>query len=318
MEISTLLAALGILATVVFGFLSIELFKRKKNPGKITMLKQSTIGLFNNIAKNFDEISILYKDEPIKENVIYLKACFVNDGDIDIDGSVVEKTVNLNLKEGFRWIKSKVTNASPELKSDSLISENKQDLKFNFGLVRKKEFFQFEALIEIDNSEIDADDIYENIEISHRIANTQKINVTALLSDEQLTRKKKKMKSFGFMIGFQFLLLAGMFLVQTLYIKDAPIYYKSTNGVTYSVKAKSDEKIKLKDIDSKEKSTITITEFQTPNKYIPFVPQQTLWEKLESTAYIIPLLLILLVVFIGGEYIELRKSNKFYNIFDGK
>ncbi len=58
-DLSTFLTILGVILTAIFGFLSIDLIKRKKNPGKLTLVKQSTLGLFNNIAKNFDEISIL-------------------------------------------------------------------------------------------------------------------------------------------------------------------------------------------------------------------------------------------------------------------
>lgn len=317
-DLSTFLAILGLIATVIFGILSVDLFKRKRNPGKLSLVKQSTLGLFNNIAKNFDEISILYKAEPIKENVIYLKASFINDGDIDIEGKTVEKTLNLELENDLKWIKSKVTQTSPELISTSEILEDKQNLRFNFGLIRKREYFQFEALIETNDSKIDADDIYEKIKISHRIANTQKVNVTSLLSEEQLDRKKKNIKSFGFMMGFQLLIVIVVLLIQQLYFKEAPIYYEASDGISYIVKAKTDESIQLKNIESKEKTTISIAEFQKPEKFKPYIPTQTFWEKLESTAYMIPLLIILMLVIIGGEYWELRKSKKYYMLYDLK
>ena len=315
-DLSTFLTILGIILTAIFGFLSIDLIKRKKNPGKLTLVKQSTLGLFNNIAKNFDEISILYKAEPIKENVIYLKASFLNDGDIDIDGKTVEKTLNLELKNDLKWIKAKVTQTSPELICNSEILETKQNLRFNFGLMRKREFFQFEALVETNDSKIEADDIYENILISHRIANTQKVNITSLLSEEQIVRKKKKMKSMGFTIGMEFIVVLAALMFQLLYLKDAPIYYKNTAGQSFTVKAKSNENIQLKNNDSKEKTIISVQDFQTPNKYIPFIPKQTLWDKIEMNAYMITLFVLLVLFIVGSEYWELRKSKKFYSIFE--
>lgn len=318
MDFSTFLTILGLIATVIFGILSIDLFKRKRNPGKLTLVRQSTLGLFNNISKNFEEISILYKAEPIKENVIYLKASFINDGDIDIEGKAVEKTLNLELEKDLKWIKSKVTQTSPELISTSEILEDKQNLRFNFGLIRKREFFQFEALIETNNSKIDADDIYDKIRISHRISNTQKVNVTSLLSEEQLDRKKKKMISFVFASGFQLLAVIVFILVQHLYFKDAPIFYKGSDGNSYLVKAKTDASIQLKNIVSKQKTAISLAEFQKPEEFKPFIPTQTFWEKIESTAYMIPLLIILMLLIIGSEYWELRKSKKYYMLFDVK
>jgi len=316
LDLSTFLTIIGTIATLVFGFLSIDLFKRKKNPGKLIIVKQTAIGLFNNIAKNFDEISIQYKGAPIKENVLYIKAGILNDGDIDIDGKSVEKTLNLSLKDNLKWIKAKVTHSSPELKCKTEIGEEDKSLKFDFGLIRRNEFFQFEALIETNDSSVQAEDIYDNIIISHRIPNTQKVITTSLLSEEQIVRKKKKMKSFGINIGAQFLGVVFLFFFQILYIRDAPILYKTIDGQEFKVTAKSDESIQLKNNITKEEKIISINEFKTPQKYIPFIPRQTFWQKITATGYIIPVLLIFIIIFIGSEYWELKKAKKYYKLFD--
>jgi len=318
LDISTFLTIIGTIATLVFGFLSIDLFKRKKNPGKLILVKQTEIGLFNNIAKNFDEISIQYKGAPIKENVLYIKAGILNDGDIDIDGKLVEKTLYLSLKDNLKWIKAKVTHSSSELKCQTEIVEEEKSLKFNFGLIRRNEFFQFEALIETNDSIIEAEDIYDNITISHRIANTQKVITTSLLSEEQIVRKKKKMKSIGINIGLQFLLIISLFLFQILYIKEAPILYKTIDGQEFKVTAKSDESIKLKNSKTKEEKIISINDFKTPQKYTPFIPKQTFWEKITATGYIIPVFIIMFIMFIGTEYWELKRAKKYYKLFDIK
>lgn len=315
-DLSTFLAVLGVIATVIFGVLSIDLFKRKRNPGRLTLVKQSTIGLFNNIAKNFDEISILYKSEPIKENVVYIKASILNDGDIDIDGKTVERTLNLHLKSNLKWIKAKVTKTSPELICNSEINGEKQNLQFNFGLIRKREFFQFEALIETDNPNIEAEEIFSRISISHRIADTQKVHITSLLSEEQVVRKKKKLRTFGLTMGVQFLGIMVILLIQLLYFKDLPIYYKNPNGEAFVARAKGSEIIQLRNISSKEKISITIKEFQAGENYNPYIPKQTTWERIKSSAFMIPLVLIMFLYLIVADYLELRKTYKYYNIFN--
>jgi hypothetical protein len=315
MDTTTFLAILGIVATFIFGFLSIDLFKRKKNPGKLTLIKHSVIGLFNNIAKNFDEISIQYKGEAIKENVIYLKASIINDGDLDIDGKTIEKTINLNLKTELKWIKAKVTETSPDLNCETIIENNQSDLKFNFGLIRKKEFFQFEALIETLKKEQKAENIFDEITITHRIANTQKIKRAILLSEEQMVKKKKKMKSFAINVGTQFLIVFGLLLAQIFYFKSAPIQYKSKENITYEAKATSDNQIKLTDTKTDKEIYVLIDEFQKEGNYIPFIPNQTFLEKIKGFYYILPVMLILLLVLTGWEYMELRKSYKLYDIF---
>ena len=119
MDFSILEIIFGILSTIAIALI-FDLIGRKRYPGKLTLVKQSSIGLFNNIAKNFEEISIKYKGEPIKENIIYIEASFLNDGDIDIDGSRDEKSVTLNLKEGLKWIKAEITNRSPGFRAPTL------------------------------------------------------------------------------------------------------------------------------------------------------------------------------------------------------
>lgn len=314
MDTSLVLSIIGLIATIVFGFLSIVLFRRKKYPGKLTLVKQSVLGLFNDIAKNFAEIGILYKGDAIKENVIYLKACFINDGDMDIDGNTVEKTISLRLNSKLKWIKSVVSKSSQDLACSPEISSDLSELKFNFGLIRKKEFFQFEALIETLQKDLTAEDIFENITITHRIANTQKIKIETLLDDEQMKRKRRKMKSFMINVGLQLLVFIGIIVVQLFYFKSAPIQYTDKNGNKYEAKATTDGDIKLTNVKNDTESIIPISEFQKVESYKPFIPNQSFWEEVKSIRYILPILVILMLLVIGMEYYELRKSNKIYDI----
>jgi hypothetical protein len=318
MDTTTLLTILSIIATIVFGFLSIDLFKRKKNPGKLTLVKHSIIGLFNNIAKNFDEISMLYKSAPIKENVIYIRASIINDGDIDIEGDKVEKTINLKLDDGFFWIKSKITDKSSELFCENEINDTKSELEFNFGLIRKREHFQFEALIETENKDYKADDIFEKINISHRIANTQKVKQYFLLSEKQKKKKKKRILYSSLTFGAQIVFITVALIVQVYYFKAAPILYKTVDNIVYKAKATSDMKIELTNVDADTDTIISINEFQLANKYIPIIPKQTFIEKFKSAIYFLPILVLLVLILNGWEYLEVRKTNKINDILNQK
>lgn len=317
MDISLTLSILGIIATIGFGFLSIDLFRRRKYPGKLTLVKQMEIGLFNNIAQNFEEITISYKGNPIKENVIYLKSSIINDGDIDVDGSKLEKTLTLKLEEGLKWIKAKVTGYSKDLICNGEINTDQSELRFNFGLIRKKEHFQFEALVETTNAKQKAEDIYENIEILHRIPNTQKVKQISVLSEEQITKKKKRIKTLSLISGSYIIFSIITVLMMRLFFYDAPIYYES-DGVQYSVETTSGNKIELTNLLTDVKRIITIQEFQNKDNYQPYIPNQTFWEKIVDFKYLVPIMLLIIFFAVGTEYLELRKSNKLYNIFIDK
>jgi len=316
MDTSLLLTIIGLIATLVFGFLSIDLFKRKKYPGRITLVQHSIISLFNNISKNFEEISIQYKNEPIKENVVYLKATFINDGDIDIDNNSIEKPITIELKEGLKWIKSKVTEVSSGLSCNSLINDSGTALEFNFKLFRRKEFIQFEALIEIGDPKYKASDVYDNLTINHRIANTHKIQLTSLLNEEQMKKKKGKIKSNTLTYSIYFVVMIVVLFIELFYLKNTELHYITPTNIEFKASPKSDNTIEIKNIKTGEKKSISLTEFQDKENYKPITPPMTVSQKMKESIYILPFFCLILILMIGLDYYELRKANKIYNILN--
>lgn len=55
----------GVIATFVFGVLSIYLVKVRRYPGHLTFIQEQIIGLFDSIVKNFPQISITYDTKNI-------------------------------------------------------------------------------------------------------------------------------------------------------------------------------------------------------------------------------------------------------------
>ncbi len=60
MDISNVLGALGLVATVIFGFLSVYIVLRRRYPGRITFVQQEALGLVDTIIKNFPQINLHY------------------------------------------------------------------------------------------------------------------------------------------------------------------------------------------------------------------------------------------------------------------
>ena len=83
MDFNTIISIIGIIATLVFGILSIDLFKRKKYPGKITYVNIYFVNLLNSIANNFKDLQLFLKNQAINTNIIYIKGAFINNGDIE-------------------------------------------------------------------------------------------------------------------------------------------------------------------------------------------------------------------------------------------
>lgn len=321
MDTSLLLTIIGLIATFVFGFLSIDLFKRKRYPGKVTFVKQSSISLFNSIVKNFDEISILFEQKPIKENLIYIKGCFINDGDIDIEGEKIEKPISVTIPENYNWVNCKITDTSSDLKCGYQIKDAKT-LQFEFGLFRKNEFYQIEAIIEATEDKEKHDSIFEELKFTHRISQTQKIIVTNLLSENEMKRRKGRIKRNLWVTGLQLLVPTIVSIILFVFLKSAELHYKevgtANTTIEYKATPKRDNTVELEDIATGEEKTISIVEFQDKNKYSPFIPSKTIWQRIVESWYVLVIWLVMVIVFVGFDYWELRKSNKIYGILKNR
>lgn len=318
MDISIILTIIGLLATFVFGFLSIDLFKRKRYPGKITFVKQSSIGLFDSFVKNFNEIAILFDEKPIKDNLIYIKGCFINDGDIDIEGEKIEKPICIELPEKYSWVNCKITDTTKNLFSDYKISNDK-DVELKFGLFRKGEFIQIEALIQASHEINNDDNIFDLMKFSHRISQTQKITTTNLLSENQIKKKKGKIIQRVWSTAIQMILPFILSIILFVFLKSAEINYRSIESgktVEYKATPKRDGIVELVNIITDEEKSISITDFQDKSKYLPFIPEKTLWQKIKQSWFIVPVWFVLILIFGLLDYWEVRKSNKIYGILN--
>lgn len=315
-----ILTIVGLIATFVFGFLSIDLFKRKQYPGKITFVKQSSIGLFDSFVKNFNEISILFEEKPIKDNLIYVKGCFINDGDIDIEGAKIEKPICIELPEKYSWVNCKITDTTQNLFSDYKI-ENEKNVFINFGLFRKGEFIQIEALIQASHDINNDDNIFDKIKFTHRISQTQKITTTNLLSESQIKKKKGKAIQAILSTAIQILIPFIIIIIFFIFFKSAEINYRSyEKGIINEYKAnpKRDGVVELKNLLTDEVKTISIKNFQDKSKYLPFIPKKTIWQKLMESWYLVPFWLTAVTIIVLLDFWEVRKSNKIYQILNKK
>jgi hypothetical protein len=314
MDNSTIIGIIGVVATLVFGFLSFDLFKRKKYPGKITYVKLSLIDLLNNVANNFKEIKLLHNDSPIKKNIIYIKGALLNNGDIDINGQLTEKDISAQLPENCKWLDIKATEFSEGLSVDINITNDNKAI-FKFDLFRKSEFVQFEGLIEVKEIELSADNIESGIVFNHRIENTSKIEKKNLLTKKEI--KKKKKNAIVFSIGFLLILLvfASTFIFNVFGTKSEKVFFtknNSANNEFYQIRLK-DSMVELNPISTNiEEFSIPIKEFNIT--YKASEKQLTFWEKFKEEYWILSLQFGLLLILVIWELLDINKAKRLSRI----
>lgn len=316
MDKSAILGAVGILATIVFGFLSIDLFKRKKYPGKITYIKFNLIDLLNSVANNFSEIEVLHNKIPINKNIIYIKGALVNSGDIDINRKLAEKDISMNLPEGCKWLNIKSTKFSEGLNVNVFIEDEKR-ASFAFDLFRKNEFVQFEGLIEAESKDISSALIDSELEFFHRIENTSRIDIKNLLSPNQI--KKKKKTAIIYSIGlFLMIITISLTLIFNLFgTKKEPIYFRekgSNSAIFYEVSKSNNNEVRLKSKNSESELVLTIEDFN--NRFIASKDELTLWQKFKDTYWLIALQLASFLLLVLWELFEIRSAKRLSKIFE--
>ena len=263
MDLNNLIGIAGFLATIIFGWLSIGLYNRKKYPGKISYVKLAVVNLLNDIANNFKDIKLLHDNHPIKNNLVYLKGAFINNGDIDIKTSIGENSITLSLPTDYKWVDFTITSHSDDLDCKiSQMPENKK--KISFDIFKKDEFIIFEGLIDAPQK-IESDSFDSIVKFNHRIENTSKINVETILDAKSLKSKSFMRKMLGGYIILGLLLCVLAFMMHD----GSPLRYHNfmeNMGTDYSASITPQNEIVLKETSNNFFSNIFWEIFDTPIK----------------------------------------------------
>lgn len=300
MGLSMFLGLLGIIITIIIGVTGIIYAYRIRNIPKITFLEQDFFSLFKSIIKNMDGINITFENVQINPSLLMLKASFINNGTVDIDSSIVHEPLKIKLPENCKWKRIKITKTSPNVNVNFKMSDFITE--FDWDLLKKSEYFSFDALIEIiDNPKepIEVDNEYieklsEKISISHRITNLEKTNKENLYSIMKSKKLKKLMPQLIILIIMGFLILILTFAFPDQSLKDTHYIIKDLKNNDMEIKLiyLKNDNILIKSIDNEYKEELTADEFV--KKYN--IPLKVVDNKM---FLYVSLLFALLIIFMG-------------------
>jgi hypothetical protein len=208
-SIDTVLAMVGLLVTIFLGYLGLKYTLKYRKKTEIIFLKNSSISLFKTIVKNLDDIEINYQGKKINENLILFKGTFFNNGNIDIEKSIIHKPLEIELPKNYNWVMHKLIDSSEGLEINSSLADNK--LIFKWDLLKEGEYFTFDSLVEYqtDKDDLDKSDVgkklLKNIKINHRITDLKNV------SKENSIPRPMGLGGFIFFSIFLLGLVAGVF-----------------------------------------------------------------------------------------------------------
>jgi len=204
MQLSTLLTVAGILVSLLFGAWGVYLALKRRYPGQVTFLHETSLPLFDTIVKNLPELKVSFKDKPVGEGLVLLKGALLNTGTKDITPDMIADPIALSLPDGFKWITANLVSHSQKV--DCSLAVDQANITFNVGLFRCGEYLRFEALAEVpieqkkqgeDSTDI-GKKLRQVIKTTHRIADTQRVVFAELLP---ITRGTKRLKLLGVVVG---------------------------------------------------------------------------------------------------------------------
>ena len=269
MERSLVLSIIGISISAGFGFWGIYLtLKKRKYPGELTYYLENYIGLFDEIAENLKDLSILYNQQPIKSNLVLIKGHIINTGSKDIDPSMVNKKLTAKLPENFKWIDANILISSQEVYASTKI-EKYNILTIDLGFFRCKECITFQALVEVPiidkNTEKASSKLIKSLTWDHRIIDTAKVKSKSFLE----VKEKKPLENIIPLIVSIFLLLLPFLIYFNILPQTPNIYYEISSNqsppLLVKLKPEKNNIVSLIGIDSDYKEKIRIDEIK--NKY---------------------------------------------------
>ncbi len=303
MDTQTILAVAGIVATVLIGFWAIVMALRYHRSVQITYAHDHAIALIDDITQNFPELKVLFRDQPVSDNLVLLKGYFINTGRKDISSEMTEKPITLKLPTDFEWIECKVVECSPSMKVTATIAGNNEIL-LETGLWKVKEYIKIEALAKVPVVKADPDNLPKDyptsrllnvLKFPHRIADSKSILETGVPRRE--FRASRFYKNRWWVMAVFAVVFGASFLCMDYFFPDRTINWRlpiDGQERVMSLRVKGD-RVLLTEKDGFEKK-FTLQEFDQISDKHPEIVTKNNWFFIISGVLYVVLGLIMLMV----------------------
>lgn len=305
-------AVLGVAVSAGFGIWGIYLTLRQRYPGRITLVKETVIELFDDIGKSLPGLSVTYNGEQVSNNLVLLNAALVNTGGIDIAPTMVETPISIALPKDYQWLTARITDCSRYVHASIDIADDGA-IKLETGLLRRREFVRFHALASVPIEERKETEspkrlLSQNLAFFHRISNTAKIEQTEF--DSLTPKRLRRLK-----IPLAMMIALGIAIMLWLIVRDVPEqlgfqFAASTGAVPIAVSATlRNGKVRVQSDEHSLDTDIELKDFWGRVTGVAPVKRDTsflVW--LVAVGYVgLPVLLMLLIYFLNRWNQRLRR-----------
>jgi len=242
---------IGVVVTIIVGArysMKPSLYYYQIEPGSI----------FSKNIKEITNLKILYNDNELHNDVILLKVLISNNGNTDIDKSMIMKPLCIEFKHPIELL-----NVTIEKNNDISMKVDGNKINFFWDLLKKKDYFILKIVLKIcnnDNNILSDDLLNKYTYISSGITNLNKV--------KKYRYGNIFSNSLGledvFASGFQTLLIIPFCIFFIYFLNNSYIIkYKGSffNSDPYIISPIDSDKLKLTSLDEYKKIIINIDEF---------------------------------------------------------
>ncbi len=270
MFLSNTLAILGVVSTVLLGIMGIFYTFKLRNNHKLLLIGRDLQCTFRSFGLNVDDISISFKGQPLGQKVAFFRATIINDGNTDIDKSIIYKPLQIKAPNSCKWLHAVISQNSAGLSAEvNIIAPD--TLEFTWDILKKGELLTFDSLVEVSlpkpkkhiekcNLPICLHQFDNGLKISHRISNIGSVE----RSYSKDFSKSYKLKKLLIPLFVNFVMGTTLIILNIL---------NPSNEIRYSIKTGNQEKIvrliainhnsvKIKAIDKSIKETLPLDEIK--------------------------------------------------------
>ena len=161
--IGAAIGVVGIVLTILLG--------RQKRRGHLSIGIIQSASLMSEVARKVPNLRVLYAEQEVQDELIWISGIFVNTGPADIGTSIVSQFPRLILDEGANWQEFSLVEAMP---SDAHVSMNSpSSAEIRWSLLKPLESIAFSALIKTTDRKLE-ERLREasGMSVSARIENT--------------------------------------------------------------------------------------------------------------------------------------------------
>ena len=144
----------GIILTIIFGIITIiGIFVSFLviNRPKLKYYQIDPIKLFSNKVEELSKFRIYYKNKKVNEKIVFLQALIINEGNCDIDLNSIYEPLCIRFKSPYKLLDAYID----DIYKNILLEINNNDILLKWDLLKKKEYFIINIILQCENDEDD-------------------------------------------------------------------------------------------------------------------------------------------------------------------